>query len=290
MSKYYYLIAGLPALSLDDTKLTYSVAEFKTELDPVLSDADKELLRWYFLKYDQVNLLSYLRKTVAREFDERGIFSEEDIQEICHLLETEDKVPENVSVPPYLVKFVRAYYARFEEAEAADYRLLEDRLSALYYDAAMHCKNTFLASWFEMNLNIGNVMAALNCYKYGLDKEEYIIGENETARQLRQSSARDFNIGSELDYMSELLQITEDPDFMMREKRLDVLRWNWLDEQVFDRTFDIESVIAYLLRLEMIERWVLLDKVQGEKTFRQLVTDMKRESSESLEEFKENNK
>jgi len=290
MSKYYYLIAGLPAISLDDTKLTYSVAEFKTELESVLSDSDKELLRWYFLKYDHVNLLSYLRKTVVREFDGRGVFSEEDIKEICYLLETEDKVPEKISVPAYFAEFIRTYYARFEEAEVAEYQLLEDKLSSLYYNEAIHCKNAFLASWFEMNLNIGNVMAALNCNKYGLDKNEYIVGKNEVAKQLRQSNARDFNIGNELDYMSELFQITEEPDFMMREKRLDVLRWNWLEERIFDRTFDIESVIAYLLRLEMIERWVLLDKVRGEKTFRQLVMDMKRESSESLEKFKENNK
>lgn len=290
MSKYYCLIAGLPAISLDDTKLTYSVMEFKTELESVLSDQDKKILRWYFLKYDNTNLLSYLRKISSRKFDERAVFSEEDLKEICNLLETEDKVPENVSVPAYFVEFIRKYYIRFEEAEVMEYQLLEDKLSSLYYNEAIECKNKFFASWFEMNLNIGNVMAALNCHRYGLDKEEYIIGKNEIAKQLRQSNARDFNIGNEFDYMSGLFQITEEPDFMMREKRLDVLRWNWLEENTFDKTFDIESVIAYLLRLEMIERWVLLDKVQGEKTFRQLVTDMKRESSESLEEFKENNK
>lgn len=288
MSKYYCLIAGLPAISLDDTKQTYSVWAFKTELETVLSDRDKALLRWYFLKYDHINVLSYLRKTTARAFDQRSVFTEEEIGEICHLLKTEDKVPENLSVPTYLVTFIRRYYARFDEAEAAEYRLLEDYLAALYYQEAITCKNKFLASWFEMNLNIGNVMAAFNCHKYGLNKEEYIIGKNEIAKQLRRSGARDFHIGGELDYMSELQQVADEPDFMMREKRLDVLRWNWLEEHTVDKTFDIESVIAYLLRLEMIERWMLLDKVQGEKTFRQLVADMKRESSESLEEFKEN--
>lgn len=31
MSKYYYLVAGLPDLALDDSKLSYTVADFKTE-------------------------------------------------------------------------------------------------------------------------------------------------------------------------------------------------------------------------------------------------------------------
>ena len=33
MSKYYYLISGLPNIALDDSKLAYSVCEFRTEKD-----------------------------------------------------------------------------------------------------------------------------------------------------------------------------------------------------------------------------------------------------------------
>ena len=38
MSKYYYLVAGLPELTLEDSKLSYTVADFKTELYPALSE------------------------------------------------------------------------------------------------------------------------------------------------------------------------------------------------------------------------------------------------------------
>ena len=34
-SKYYYLVAGLPELSLEDSKLSYTVADFKTEIYPM---------------------------------------------------------------------------------------------------------------------------------------------------------------------------------------------------------------------------------------------------------------
>ena len=62
-----------------------------------------------------------------------------------------------------------------------------------------------------------------------------------------------------------------------------------LDDNTFFKTFDIESVFAYLLKLEMIERWVTLDKARGEKTFRELVGAMKMGSENALEEFKRNN-
>ena len=42
---------------------------------------------------------------------------------------------------------------------------------------------------------------------------------------------------------------------------------------------------AYLLKLEMIERWVMLDKATGEKTFREIVGAMKKGSEHALEEF-----
>ena len=44
MSKYYYLVAGLPELTLEDRKLSYTVADFKTELYPAMSEDDKKLI------------------------------------------------------------------------------------------------------------------------------------------------------------------------------------------------------------------------------------------------------
>lgn len=41
MSNYYYLVAGLPSVSLDDGKLSYTVENFKSEFYPSLSDKDK---------------------------------------------------------------------------------------------------------------------------------------------------------------------------------------------------------------------------------------------------------
>ena len=42
MSKYYYLVAGLPELTLEDSKLSYTVADFKTEIYPELSSSHRQ--------------------------------------------------------------------------------------------------------------------------------------------------------------------------------------------------------------------------------------------------------
>ena len=292
MGKYYCLIAGLPDITLDDTKSTYSVADFKAEIEPAMIGDDRGNLRWFFLKYDNSNILSYLRKDSMVGFDNRGVFSEDDIREICELVKAEKKIPRQMLVPAYFQGFVKTYYSRFEDDEApVDNNILwEDRLSSLYYNEAMKCGHKFLASWFELNLNIGNVLAARNCREHGLEREDFIIGDNDLAVNLRLTSSRDFSIEDFPEYIAELMQIAEDKDLFMRERRLDILRWNWLEDNILYKTFDFVSVMAYLLRLEMIERWLGLGKERGEKAFRSLVTDMKRGSAETLEKFKENNK
>ena len=62
MSKYYYyLVAGLPELTLEDSKLSYTVADFKAELYPDLSDEDKKLIDLFYLKFDNANVLKLLK-------------------------------------------------------------------------------------------------------------------------------------------------------------------------------------------------------------------------------------
>ena len=67
MSNYYYLVAGLPSVSLDDGKLSYTVENFKSELYPSLSDKDKKLIDLFYLKFDNINLLKLLKVQRMRE-------------------------------------------------------------------------------------------------------------------------------------------------------------------------------------------------------------------------------
>ena len=198
------------------------------------------------------------------------------------------RAPKGTRLPSYLIDFLTAYVAGQAKEEQEDISW-EDRLAALYFAHAMKCRNKFVADWFELNLNINNVLTALTCRKYGLDKAKYIVGDNDVANTLRKSVSRDFGLGDKVDYLPELQRITEENDLMVREKKVDSLKWKWLEEKTFFKIFDIESVYAYLLELEMVERWATLDKAAGEKTFREIVGAMKKGSENALEEFKRNN-
>lgn len=290
MAKYYYLISGLPNISLDDGKLAYSVADFWREIEGMLSVRDRRLIRLFYLKYDNKNLLSYITES-GQDPDGRGEISEEEVKALYKALKNEEALPKNKHLPPYFKTFCELYLAeeRKEHKEEGAFVAWEDRLSALYYAYAMECGNRFISDWYELNLNINNILTAITCRKFNFDKADYIVGDNNVAESIRHSNARDFGLGDSVEYLPELQRIAEEVDLVVREKKIDLLKWQWLDDNTFFKTFDIESVFAYLVKLEMIERWVSLDKVQGERTFREIVSAMKKGSENALDEFKRNN-
>ena len=71
---YYYLIAGLPELSLDDNKLNLTVRDFRELYYPELVADDRALLDLVYLSYDNANLL-LLIKEIGRASCRERVFS-----------------------------------------------------------------------------------------------------------------------------------------------------------------------------------------------------------------------
>ena len=215
MSKYYYLVAGLPELTLEDSKLSYTVADFKTELYPALSEDDKKLIDLFYLKFDNANVLKLLKDKDAA-IDPRGNYSSEELVEYISQLKDGDEVSDSV-FPSYLSTFISEYFS----LPAEDGFLYEDRLAALYYAYAMESRNQFVSSWFGFNLTLNNILVALTARKFKLDIAPLIVGDTEVCEALRTSNARDFGLGTEVDYLEQLVKISETEELVDREKKQD---------------------------------------------------------------------
>ena len=271
-SKYYYLIAGLPEVALDDNKLTYTVADFKTELYPYLSEKDQRLVNLYYLKYDNANLLALLQRNEGC-FDTRGCYTADELNQYLAALKDGDTLPDSV-FPSYLSDFVEEYLQGENEGGM---QLPEDRLAARYYAYAMKCKNDFVSKWFEFNLTVNNCLVALTARKYKWDVASCVVGNTEVCEALRSSTARDFGLGGELDYFEALMKISETDDLVEKERKTDQLRWKWLEEESCFHYFTMERLFVFLMQIEMVERWISLDKEQGNRMFRQLIATLKDE-------------
>jgi hypothetical protein len=272
MTNYYCLVTGLPELSLEDGKLSYTVANFKTEIYPLLSKTDKKLVDLYYLKFDNRNLLSLLKDREAVVDASLGNYSADELLGLIASFFKEKKVSDK-KFPTYFYEFTELYLNTPDEERVG----FEDKLYGFYYDYAIKCGNKFVSTWFELNLNVNNILAALTARKYKMEISKVPVGNNLIADALRTSNARDFGLADELEYFDQLVRINDTVDLVEREKKIDMLKWFWLEENTFFNYFSIEKIFVFLLKLEMIERWVSLDKEKGNELFRKLIDQLKNE-------------
>lgn len=240
-------------------------------LDEVLKKKDKELLDKYFLRYDNENLINLLSDKEAT-LNEMGTVLREDVLEVIERVK-EDLPVNNKDVPPYYEQFIREWldYEAREET-----RIWDDLIASLYMDYGVEVKNSLLSQWFEMNLNIGNMLSAVFARKYNMDVAKVVVGNNDIAKTIRENAnMRDFGLSQEFEYYDTILRLSEDDDIFERERKLDKFRWEWLEENTVYDYFNIEYIFAYLCKLQILERWVNLNAEEGEKVFRELIAGLK---------------
>ncbi len=275
MSQYYYLVTGLPELTLEDNKLNHTVADFKAEFYPLLSGSDKRLVDLFYLQYDNRNLLTLLKDNAAA-IDPRGMFKAEQFLDVIRQYKEDDGVISAThGLPKYMVAFIVDYFRQKEGDATVDEIALEDKLSALYYSHAMKCRNAFVSSWFEFNLNVKNILSAINARKFKIEIPQVIVGDTPVCEALKTSNARDFGLAGELDYLDEVLKIGETHNLIEREKKVDQLKWKWMEDKTFFEYFSIERLYVFLLQVELVERWLSLDKDKGNRMFRDIIASFK---------------
>lgn len=271
-NQYYNFVAGLPEISFDSMKLPFTVEEFRVILNEVMKAGDKKILNTFFLKYDNDNLLNLLKNKDAI-LQMTGQLSREEIMTVI------DKVKEDLplpyrQLPPYFGEFIRLWLGDEQHDER---KMWDDLLSSLYMNYGMEVKNSLMARWFELNLNIGNILSAIYARKYGMDITKVVVGNNALAAIIREkANIRDFGISQELDYFDLIQRISEEPDIYERERKIDKFRWDWLEENTVFDYFNFEYLFAYLNKLHILERWVSLNAEEGERVFRELIAGLKK--------------
>lgn len=246
------------------------MSTLKKDLMEQLSASDAGLLKLLFAAYDNTNFLAFLRNKEAA-LHPLGNLTTDDWQQLTTLMQEFEK-PNDARLLPYFNTFFSNYVTDKLGSEGI---LEEDYMATLYYDYAMKNDNAFLRSWFEFNLNVNNILAAIACRKHGFDPKKFVIGQNEVAQAIRTSNARDFGLHGMFDELEVVMRIAEEENLLEREKKIDALKWSWLEENTFFHYFSVEKVLAYVLKMEMIERWKMLSAEKGAKIFRDLLGSLK---------------
>ena len=153
-----------------------------------------------------------------------------------------------------------------------------DFRTQLLYEQGMKCRNRFVRDWFEFNLNFNNVLAAAICQKHGYDSSKVIVGENEVAGLLRKGNlTKNANLSALLPDLKEMIAVSELQNLLDRERHIDALRWQWIENRTLFKYFEIDNVLAYYLQAEILHRWDDLTRENGELIFRRLLADLKKD-------------
>ncbi len=269
---YIAFIAGLPEIAWDDRKLSLTVGEFREQLEDYVSEKDKSVVDLFFLPNDNAQVLRLLNRQGA----------DSALQTVYPLKVLEDEVSEpDKGIPVYLREFIADFREEHLKYEMAP----ENVLSWMYYDYMLKSDNRLVREYAEFSMNLKNLVTALNARKYGMEAAKEVVGNNDFAVALRTSNAKDFGLSLDYPFVEKVMALMDSADLVERERGLDLLIWDFLDEAVTFEYFSFERVISYMLHLMIVERWSKMSSESGRKVFMEMVERF-RKSFQFDEQFK----
>ena len=220
---------------------------------------DQRMVELFFLMGDCRNLLVLLDNNLA-ELSYTGNWNKQELQEmIADALE--DEFEDDKRFPPFMANFVREYYERKQEMGYFP----EDRLMVRYWKYLQQQGRGVVKNWATLSLDIANTLTALICEQQGWPVEKYTYEYD----------------ASEVDgaLLTQLREIASDADPVQKERRIDALKWLWAEEETFFDAFGVNALYVYLLKAEILERWIKLDPQHGKEQFRQIIEELRKEAT-----------
>ncbi|MDR3012677.1 MAG: DUF2764 domain-containing protein [Chitinispirillales bacterium] len=268
---YYYLVSSLPDLLIDDSK---NVPAFRTVVGEVmdeLSTEDREFVSAMMRPVDNRNLVNMLEQN-SEEFDDRGNYSREELAAA-------------VRMPGDLPEYMQVFMSAHKESRQLFPGLSAlDQLTWLFYDAMAESGNDFSRNWFEFDANLRNVAVGINIRKelghieaLATDRDRpaalTVVGRGDAAEAVLRSTAPDFGLASSLPWVEKVNALSKGGLTDM-EKGLDELRWGMLDELSPLDYFQAETVAVFMVKLQIVYRWLKLDPVTGREKLDKLVSEL----------------
>ena len=268
-SSYYALVAGLREYTLDAETKGFDIKDILAEVREALTASDMKVVELLYTYYDCENIIN--RHGGSSVHNPLGYLSSEEVEE-------ELRSPSRLAAP--LAKVISAYIApdseENEDAEDVDLsQPFAKSLMTAYYNLCATSKSRLLREWSNLDRTIRNIVAATVARRQAVAIESVIVGEDSTTESLARSSAADFGLRAELPFVEQLVTAVADEHNMIeKERKIDNIRWAELAELSTFDYFDLNAVIAYLVKANMVARWAALDAKVGREMFDRLVAEL----------------
>lgn len=263
---YYSLVAGLKEYALEADNKGFDAREIIETIRCELSSGDRRTLELFYGSCDVANLIGL--RSGKTNFSSLGNFSREEL---------EQALEGKFRLPSYLADVVAAYAdPEGEEAERMDMtRPFERNLYESYYRACAASKCRFLREWSDFDRTLRNVCAAYSARRSGVAPETVVVGHDDITDSLSRSSASDFGLKGELEYLDDVVAaVSDERNLLEKERKIDRIRWRMSDELAISNYFDMAAILSYLVKVNLVERWFSLDEATGRRLYDKLLTTL----------------
>ena len=184
--------------------------------------------------------------TTGWKFGEKG--PEDYIEEIVSLCSEKDRK---------LIEFLLSGY-------------LEENLNAGFYGEALTHKDAFIREYFRFDLNVRNAKVKYLNKALGREADKDVLTfPEDTAQPILDAIAEEFEEAAALE------TILNTGDILSRERGIDDLMWEKINFLTTFNYFDIDAILGFITKLNIVARWYKLDEQTGREMFKKLVDEVR---------------
>lgn len=263
---YYSLVAGLKEYALDADTKGFDAKQIVVEILEDLSASDAATVRLMYGYYDCENIIALRAGRAA--YNPLGNIPQEELA---------DEISSPKRLPEAMARVIRAYDdPEGEDAEGLDMsRSFEKALLTAYYESCAKSKCRFLREWTEFDRTLRNVSAAIVARAAGRAIESATIGGGDVVDQLQRSSAADFGLRGEVAYIDAVITaVNDEQNLVEKEHKIDLVRWEQAGELAGFDYFNINAILSYLAKINIVARWALLDPKRGREMFERIMAEL----------------
>ena len=147
----------------------------------------------------------------------------------------------------------------------------KDQIGPDFYKEALSHRNGFIREFFLFDLNARNQKVRYLNQALGRTPEKDILS-------LRDPEAEETGLEPEEPEFKEagrLQVILEGNDILSRERGIDDLYWEKIDEITIFDYLNFDKILGMTVKMMIIRRWLILDEATGREMFKKLVDEVR---------------
>ena len=162
------------------------------------------------------------------------------------------------------------------EKDMETVRLIEDgfnkeKIGLEFYKEALAHSSAFIREFFQFDLNVRNAKARYLNQALGRDPQKDVLS-------MADPDAEELGIEVEEPEFKEearLQAILESKDILARERGIDDLYWDKIDEITLFDYLNFSKILGMVVKMMIIRRWLILDEERGREMFKRLVDEVR---------------